>query len=147
MLQTGAPFHPTASAPPAVASSQSTTTWASTFRASRMRPWWSPSPEGHGIQCHRAWEALYAGAVPMTTLTDSPIDRIYDGLPVILVRAWQDLLPGAGAAAMTAETRAAALVLGALTRIGVALRNSERVEALQDQRRTLEASGRVLLGG
>jgi len=39
------------------------------------------SPEGHGIQCHRTWEALYAGAVPVLTLTDSPIDRLYDGLP------------------------------------------------------------------
>ena len=89
-------------------------------------PWWSPP---------RA--------------TDAPGSSIYDGLPVILIRAWQDLLllPGADAAAMAAETRAAALVLGALTRIGVALRNSERVEDLQDQRRTLEASGACSSGG
>jgi len=36
---------------------------------------------GHGIDCHRTWEALYLGAVPIVTHCGPA--RLYDGLPVI----------------------------------------------------------------
>lgn len=42
------------------------------------------SPRGFGIDSIRTWEALYAGAIPVVE-TDK-IDRVYEGLPVIIVR-------------------------------------------------------------
>ena len=110
------------------------------------------SPEGNGIQCHRTWEALYAGAIPVLTLTDTPIDRIYDGLPVVLLREWSQLATGrrsddqAVFSVLSMEARAATLVLGALDRIGTALRNAQRLSALKTERELLEARGACEIG-
>lgn len=51
-------------------------------------------PEGNGIDCHRPWEALLMGCVPI--LKHSMIDDLFEDLPVILVHEWaqvtEDLL-------------------------------------------------------
>ena len=47
------------------------------------------SPHGNGLDCHRTWEALAMGCIPI--VKRSSLDRLYDGLPVLIVSAWSDL--------------------------------------------------------
>jgi hypothetical protein len=43
---------------------------------------WVVSPPGNGVDCHRTWEALYLGAVPIVLKTPSGAS-LHDGLPII----------------------------------------------------------------
>ena len=47
------------------------------------------SPRGNGEDCHRTWEALALGCIPI--VKTSPIDPLYDGLPVLIVRRWENI--------------------------------------------------------
>jgi hypothetical protein len=47
------------------------------------------SPPGKGIDCHRTWEALLVGAIPV--VKSSTIDHLYQDLPVIIVKSWDDI--------------------------------------------------------
>ena len=47
------------------------------------------SPYGAGYDCHRTWECLYLGIIPI--IQTSTIDEIFDDLPVIKVNTWKDL--------------------------------------------------------
>lgn len=47
------------------------------------------SPRGHGLDCHRTWEALYMGAIPI--VRSSSADAMYEGLPVIIVNDWNEV--------------------------------------------------------
>lgn len=47
------------------------------------------SPRGSGYDCHRTWEALYLGSYPI--VKKSPIDKLYDGLPVVIVNDWSEV--------------------------------------------------------
>jgi hypothetical protein len=47
------------------------------------------SPRGNGLDCHRTWEALYLGAIPI--VKTSALDPLYAGLPVLIVDAWDKL--------------------------------------------------------
>ena len=47
------------------------------------------SPHGNGYDCHRLWEALVLGCIPI--VKTSPIDSLYDGLPVLIVKQWSDV--------------------------------------------------------
>lgn len=49
------------------------------------------SPRGGGLDCHRTWEALYMGAIPIFKTSAS--DSIYDGLPVLIVKSWDEVTP------------------------------------------------------
>lgn len=51
------------------------------------------SPHGNGIDCHRTWEALALGCVPI--VQHSPIAPLFDGLPVLIVSSWSHLNPSA----------------------------------------------------
>ena len=42
------------------------------------------SPRGNGLECHRTWEALYLGCVPIVKRSTSS-ERLYSGLPVMQV--------------------------------------------------------------
>jgi len=44
------------------------------------------SPRGNGIDCHRTWEALYLGSIPIVKTSD--LDPLYEGLPVVIVKDW-----------------------------------------------------------
>jgi len=44
------------------------------------------SPEGAGLDCHRTWEAMLMGSIPV--LKHSGIDTLYKDLPVILIDDW-----------------------------------------------------------
>lgn len=47
------------------------------------------SPHGNGLDCHRTWEALVLGCIPI--VKTSPIDSLYDDLPVLIVKEWSDV--------------------------------------------------------
>jgi hypothetical protein len=47
------------------------------------------SPPGNGPDCHRTWEAIYLGAIPIVKFEFWPFSRI--DLPVIVLNNWSDL--------------------------------------------------------
>lgn len=47
------------------------------------------SPHGNGLDCHRTWEALVLGAIPI--IKTSPIDELFEELPVLIVDKWSDI--------------------------------------------------------
>jgi hypothetical protein len=47
------------------------------------------SPHGHGLDCHRTWEALCLGCIPV--VVKSGLDPLYEGLPVLIVNSYKDL--------------------------------------------------------
>ena len=49
----------------------------------------SVSPRGNGLDCHRTWEALYMGAIPI--VKESPMDSLFEELPVLIVKDWQEI--------------------------------------------------------
>lgn len=48
------------------------------------------SPAGNGYDCHRTWEAMYLGAIPILRRAHWPF--INRNLPVLLVDEWDELL-------------------------------------------------------
>ncbi len=49
------------------------------------------SPFGNGLDCHRTWETLLVGAIPV--VKTSTLDAMYEGLPVIIVDDWSQVSP------------------------------------------------------
>jgi hypothetical protein len=50
---------------------------------------WIASPRGNGIDCHRTWEALYLGCIP---LVDRNINNsFYNDLPLIYIDDWSNI--------------------------------------------------------
>jgi hypothetical protein len=49
------------------------------------------SPHGGGYDCHRTWEALMLGLIPI--VKTSPMDRLFEALPVVIVKQWSDITP------------------------------------------------------
>jgi hypothetical protein len=47
------------------------------------------SPFGHGLDCHRTWEALILGCIVI--VKTSPLDCLYKDLPVLIVNEWYDI--------------------------------------------------------
>lgn len=47
------------------------------------------SPEGNGLDCHRTWEALYAGRIPI--IKRNHHTYMYEDLPVLIVDSWQEI--------------------------------------------------------
>lgn len=47
------------------------------------------SPHGGGFDCHRLWEALLLGCIPI--VKKSMIDNLYERLPVLIVDEWSDI--------------------------------------------------------
>jgi hypothetical protein len=65
-------------------------------RVPRMASWRNQSkyafvlsPPGEGLDCHRTWEALCLGCIPI--LLSSPLDTMFEDLPVLIVSSWSDL--------------------------------------------------------
>lgn len=54
-----------------------------------MRSKFVASPRGHGLDCHRTWEALLMGAYPI--VKTSPLDSIYKDLPVVIISDWSEI--------------------------------------------------------
>ena len=47
------------------------------------------SPMGHGMDCHRTWEALILGCIVI--VKESPLDSLYEKLPVLIVEEWDEI--------------------------------------------------------
>lgn len=47
------------------------------------------SPHGHGLDCHRTWESLVLGNIPI--VKHSSLDDLYAGLPVVIVSDWEEI--------------------------------------------------------
>jgi hypothetical protein len=47
------------------------------------------SPHGNGLDCHRTWEALVLGCIPI--VKTSGLDSLYEDLPVLIVDQWTDV--------------------------------------------------------
>jgi hypothetical protein len=47
------------------------------------------SPHGNGLDCHRTWESLALGNIVI--VKRSPLDPLYEGLPVAIVNQWSDI--------------------------------------------------------
>ncbi len=47
------------------------------------------SPEGTGIDCHRIYESIYLGSIPI--LKTSELDYFYKSLPVLIVDSWEQI--------------------------------------------------------
>lgn len=47
------------------------------------------SPFGVGLDCHRTWEALILGCIPI--IVHSELDPVFEDLPVLLVDKWSDV--------------------------------------------------------
>ena len=49
------------------------------------------SPRGGGVDCHRTWEALCLGCIPI--VTTSFLDPLFKDLPVLVVKSWASVTP------------------------------------------------------
>jgi hypothetical protein len=49
------------------------------------------SPAGGGIDCHRTWEALILGCIPIVKRFQVPNDKLYEDLPVLVIDKWSDI--------------------------------------------------------
>jgi len=65
-------------------------------RVSRSALWktkakyaFSISPWGNGLDCFRTWEDLALGCIVI--VKTSPIDRLYEGLPVVIIQDWDEI--------------------------------------------------------
>lgn len=47
------------------------------------------SPRGNGLDCHRHWEAMLMGAIPI--IKSSSIDSLFEGLPVLIIHDWDEI--------------------------------------------------------
>ena len=47
------------------------------------------SPHGNGLDCHRTWEALCLGCIPI--VKTSVLDTLFYDLPVLIVNEWSDV--------------------------------------------------------
>ena len=66
------------------------------IKCSRIRSWtnmvkykYVVSPHGNGLDCHRTWEALALGCIPI--VKTSPLDPMFSGLPILIVKEWSDI--------------------------------------------------------
>ncbi len=61
----------------------------STLWSTKGRYAFSVSPHGNGLDCHRTWEDLMLGCIVI--VKPSPLDPLYEGLPVVIVRDWDEV--------------------------------------------------------
>lgn len=59
------------------------------FRKLLARSKYVLSPPGNGMDCHRTWEALYFGAIPILLDASWPFGKFE--LPVLTVKSWEEL--------------------------------------------------------
>lgn len=67
-----------------------------TGKVARLKTWTTQaqysfviSPHGNGLDCHRTWEAILLGCIPI--VKTSPLDSLFEGLPVWIVKDWTDV--------------------------------------------------------
>jgi hypothetical protein len=62
---------------------------ASSLHSLMRKSMFVPSPAGNGPDCHRTWEAIYLGAVPVVLKSDFCGDEKW---PILVVHDWSELL-------------------------------------------------------
>jgi len=62
---------------------------ASTIHKLMRKTMFVPSPAGNGIDCHRTWEALYLGALPVILRSEYFGESDW---PVLVIDSWSELL-------------------------------------------------------
>ena len=60
-----------------------------TYRKRLVRYAFVASPPGNGVDCHRTWEALYLGVIPI--VRRSPFYDAFENLPVLAVADWSEI--------------------------------------------------------
>jgi hypothetical protein len=58
------------------------------YRQALLNSQYVVSPPGNGPDCHRTWESIYLGAIPIVLRQSWPFEG--DPLPVLVVDSWQD---------------------------------------------------------
>ena len=61
----------------------------STLWRTKGRYAFSISPHGNGLDCHRTWDDLVLGCIVI--VKSSPLDPLYEGLPVVIVKDWDEI--------------------------------------------------------
>ena len=49
------------------------------------------SPHGNGLDCHRTWEAICLGCIPIVRRSKMSDGGLFDDLPVLIVEEWSDV--------------------------------------------------------
>ena len=49
------------------------------------------SPPGNGLDCHRTWEALYLGSIPI--VQNNSLKKHFEDLPIVFVDDWNIITP------------------------------------------------------
>jgi len=49
------------------------------------------NPHGNCLDCHRIWEALLVGTIPI--VKKSSLDPLYENLPVLIINDWSEVTP------------------------------------------------------
>ena len=81
--------------PPGTSRRPDQTTPLDKFAAHLLESDFAVSPQGIGRACHREWEALSAGAIPLVDWDASPaMAELYSGLPVVRVKDWREVNAG-----------------------------------------------------
>ncbi|CAF1021949.1 unnamed protein product [Adineta ricciae] len=58
------------------------------YARNRQYPFWL-SPRGNGLDCHRTWEALYLGVIPI--VWNSSLNSLYVNLPIIVINDYTEI--------------------------------------------------------
>ena len=65
----------------------------SDYRKNVMNSKFIVSPPGNGSDCHRTWEAIYLGSIPIVLRNFWPFKG--DNLPVLVINNWAEMIPKA----------------------------------------------------
>lgn len=63
----------------------------SSFRALMTQSMFVASPPGNGMDCHRTWESIYLGAVPIVE-KGKLANSLIESLPIVAVSDWSEVL-------------------------------------------------------
>ncbi len=59
------------------------------YRKNLIKYMFVASPEGNGIDCHRTWEAIYLGVIPI--VTNKRFHMQFEELPMLIINDWSEL--------------------------------------------------------
>jgi len=49
------------------------------------------SPRGHGVDCHRFFEAIYLDSIPIVKRTNTAFDKLFNIFPCLVIDKWEDV--------------------------------------------------------
>ena len=60
------------------------------YRSALSKALFVISPPGNGFDCHRTWEAIYFGAIPIVK-TGTLAEELYKDSPILVVDEWEEI--------------------------------------------------------